>query len=190
MSRYISVPDGWTETRYEVGDSIVPSEIDDVGETIEEFEATYICDEHEIVVEITDSTDHEEGPFARYVVRVVQTLEADGYRDDVETHALATDDREQAEQLARSFMDDVNEDEHIIRCIETELWQSFVQFYCIDSSELPDNITADDVIQEIENDVDVANVADEESIEFDDEILVDVYPRPKDAVAEIGEIDE
>lgn len=192
MSEVISIPDGWTEARYEVGDEVVPDE-HDIGEANEEFEARYVSDEYDIAVEISDSINDELGPFAHYVVRAVQTVQADGYRDDIESHSLIADDREEAEQLALLFMQDVNEGEHILFCLEAEIWESFVQFYCIDSSRLPDDITVDDVVEAIESGGYVEGVGDEvpdddwDPIDDDDSILVDVYPVPEESVATVGD---
>jgi len=181
MGQFTELPDGWTELKYDTG----PKRGD--GPYTEEFEATWASEDDEIVVLSRHSVDAD--GTVTYPITVEQRIEKDGLGAEIQTHARVAEDRQNAEKLAVKFMEEVNSGQHKLRVMGVEVpdEMDFIQFYTISDSEIPGEMTAEQLIDLIDSEQepnDISDLPDEVSREVaeDQMIQVDVFPRHKSEV--------
>jgi hypothetical protein len=154
---------------------------------MEELEAMWVPADAEIRVSCRHSVDADGQ--VTYPIMVEQHVEYDGLGAVFQTHARVADNRKEAEAIAVEFMEEVNNGKHTLRVLGVQVPDDmdFVQFFTISDSELPGELTGDQLIEvidsnEYENDID--DLPDEISRELagDEMIQVDVFPRHKSEV--------
>jgi hypothetical protein len=165
MAEYASIPDGWQELTYETDD---------------QFEAHWVHSDEQIGVGVTQSTDAD--GTETYPVVVEQHVEHEQLATTIQSHALVAESRPEAERMAAEFMHEVDDGQHVLRVLDVEQWQEFYQFYCIADSELPGDVTADELIEAVDNEEyddsidDLPNDFDPTG-ETEQTVTVDVFPR-------------
>lgn len=186
MVQFTELPDGWSEVEYDVG----PQRGDNP--YTEELDAMWVSEDDEIRVSCKQSVDAN-GEVS-YPLMVDQHVSGDGYKTTIQSHGRVASDRKDAEQKAVAFMAEVNSGEHKLRVLGVDMpdEMDFVQFYTLSDSELPEGMTADQLIDVIDsgdeaNDID--DLPDEITREFAKEemVQVDVFPRHKSEVEQTDE---
>lgn len=168
MAEYMSVPDGWREVTYDV--------------TEDDFDANWVYEDAKVMVTATVSQDADGS--VTFPVVVEQRIEKDGLETDIQSHALIADTRKEAERMAAEFMHEVNEGHHVLRVMGVEEWKEFYQFYCVSDSEIPGELTADELIAAIDNEEYDDSIDDlpndfEPDLDAEHTVTVDVFPRHK-----------
>lgn len=187
MGQFTELPDGWQEVEYETG----PKRGDDP--YTEELDATWASNDEEILIHAEQSVDADGR--VTYPVVVEQHLRGDGYATEIQSHARVGRDRRDAESLAVEFMEDVNAGLHKLRVlgVQEPAQNSFIQFFTISDSEIPGEMTADQLIEVVNAADDYGNAIDALPDEITREqaedamVQVDVYPRHENEVEKIDE---
>lgn len=167
--QHSTLPDGWEEARYDTNG--------------DEYDATWARSDGQVVVS-SHSTRDSSGERI-YPIVVEQHLHDDetGLSTEVQSHSKTATSVDDAESMATNFMQDVNDGEHILHLMGVEEWRDFYHFYCISNSEIPGNITADELIEAIDNEEYDDDIDDLEQFGPDEAgeqtIQVDVFPRTK-----------
>lgn len=162
MAQYINIPGEWTEEVYKTGD----------------YRAIFSNNVDEIAVDIKSNT---QGSQVGFNMTVYQRIEYDDVEAKIRSHARTASSRKEAEKYAKEFMEEVNEGKHVLHCIGYEIYEEFVQFYTINDSELPANISSEKFISGLDNEeygnkiTDIGDNFNPE--EYDNAIYVDVFPR-------------
>lgn len=185
MVQFTELPDGWSEFEYETG----PRRGD--GPYTEELAATWASKDETIMVRAQHTVDAN--GVVTYPVMVEQQVSEDGLSTILQTHARTAEDRRGAEELAAEFMSEVNEGEHKLRVLGVQVpdRNDFVQFFTISDSQLPGEMTAEQLVEVVGSDDPdgIHNLPDEVTDEMDDEqmIQVDVFPRHKSDVEGVND---
>lgn len=186
MVQYQELPDGWRETEYSMGPSRAS------GPYKEELEAMWVPEDVQIRVSCRHSVDADGK--VTYPIMVEQHVEYDGLSAVFQTHSRVADNRKEAEEMAVEFMKEVNDGKHTLRVLGVQVPDDmdFVQFFTISDSELPGELTGDQLIEVIDSDEygnDIDDLPDEISRELagDEMIQVDVFPRHKSEVEGLNE---
>lgn len=164
----IDMPDGWTEVAFERDDGL---------------RGVWATEENGVTVYASESVDSND--VVTYPVVVEQHVEHDGYEADIETNSRVESTPEAAIEAAKEFMRVYNDGGLGVHVLGVEHWREYYQFYCIDNGELPDGLTADMLIDSIDNDMDFDDDIDEET-EIDDAdmvVEVSIYPRHETEVS-------
>lgn len=159
------VPDGWIEKEWIVGDA----------DQYDEVSGEWVSDDEEI--EITARHEVSEGGHVSYPIIVNQKVGNDEYETWVETHSTSASNAERARDAAIEFMREVNDGQHKIRLLSCETWREYVQFYTISDSDLPDDLTADMLIESINSDDFDSDIDMDEADAEDLDVTVDIYLR-------------
>lgn len=186
MAEFVTIPENWEEIEYDIG----PSRGD--GPHMEQFEAMWVSTDDEIRVSSRHSVDANGA--VTYPIMVEQRLQKDGLRSVFQTHARVADDRQEAEQMAVSFMETVDAGQHRLRILAVDQPDDsdFVQFYTISDSELPGSMTGEQIVDIIDSEDsanDIGDLPDDVTRELaeDEMIQVDIFPRHEDEVHEVNE---
>lgn len=186
MVQFTELPDGWREIEYDTG----PKRGD--APYTEELEAMWVSEDDKIRMTCRHSVDADGQ--VTYPVMVEQHVAGNGYKTTIQSHGRVADDRQDAEKKAVEFMEQVNDGEHTLRVLGVEMpdEMDFVQFYTLSDSELPEGMTADQLIDAIESNEDgndIDDLPDEITREFAKEemVQIDVFPRHESEVEETDE---
>jgi hypothetical protein len=181
MVQFEQLPDSWKELGYDTGPSRGS------GPYTEEFEATWASEDEQVLIHSHHSVDSD--GTVTYPVVVEQHLAGDGFKTEIQSHAKIGDDRREAESLAVQFMEEVDQGLHKLRVLGVQEpdQNDFIQFFTLSDSELPGDMTGEQLIHVINSDEygsDIDDLPDEISRELanDEMIQVDVFPRHKDKV--------
>jgi hypothetical protein len=174
MAEHMALPDGWSELTYEANDV---------------FDAVWAHEDEEIMVTATMADDIDG---ITYSVVVEQTIEYENMKTTVESHALVAESQKEAERMAAEFMHEVNDGHHALRVMGVDEWKEFYQFYCISDSEVPGEMTADELIESIDNeayDDDIDDLPDDYDPDEDADhvVTVDVFPRHQTEIEDIND---
>lgn len=169
MADLVEIPEGWSEVKYETSDG---------------YRALWACNDEPIAIDVEANV---QGRDIGYTAVVYQQLEHEGLSTEIQSHARMADNRQEIEELVVEFMHEVNDGQHILRVLDHELWEEFVQFYCINEDAMPGEITAAELIEGLDNDQfdnQIDDVPDDvDPREYADEIMtIDVFPRHKTEV--------
>lgn len=181
MVQFEQLPDGWKELGYETG----PNRGN--GRYTEEFEATWASEDDKILVHSHHSVDSDGR--VTFPVLVEQHISGNGFKTEIQSHAKIGEDRREAEEFAVAFMDEVDSGLHKLRvmAVQEPEQNEFIQFFTISDSEVPGEMTGDQLVDVINSDdyeSEIDDLPDEISRELasDEMIQVDVFPRHKDEV--------
>lgn len=171
------LPDGWEERGFETG----PQRGD--GPYTEEFEATWVDEDDEMVIHAHHSVDSRGE--VTYPIFAEQHIGNDEYETVVQTHNRLAEDRTECEEAVVEFMKESNAGKHRLRTMGVEVPEEndFVQFYCISDSELPEGMDGEQLIDVLDTDTDseIDDLPDHVTRELasDEMVQIDVYPRAK-----------
>jgi len=181
MVQFEQLPSNWQELGYDTGPRRGS------GPYTEEFEATWASEDDQILIHAHHSVDSSGR--VTYPVMVEQHIAGDGFKTEIQSHADIADDRKGAEEYAVDFMNDVNAGKHRLRVLGVQEPDEnpFIQFFTISDSELPGELTGDQLIEVVKGDEygsDIDDLPSEITRELADDqmIQVDVFPRHKDEV--------
>lgn len=179
MSEFAVIPDGWDEVSYDVGESLSNSD------HTEEFDAVWASTDEKISLHVQHTRD-EDGTIM-YPVVVEQTLDhEDEPTVTVQSHARVEHDRKSAERVAVEFMHEVNDGLHRLTPIGVEETDEFYEYYCLSDSEIPGDISAEQLIDAIDDeqyDDDIEELPENfDPTAGDPAIQIDVFPRHKNEI--------
>lgn len=176
MVQFTELPENWKEAQYETG----PSRGN--GPYMEELDAMWVSEDDHIRVSSRHSID--ENGDVKYPIIIEQHVEENGLSTIIQTHARIGDDRQDAEKQAVDFMKQVNDGEHKLRVLAADVpdEMNFVQFYTISDSQLPGEITAEqlvDVIKDAGDGNEISGLPEEitRDVAEDEMVQIDVFPR-------------
>jgi len=180
--QFESVPDGWAEIEYDVG----PSRSDEP--YTEELSAMWTSDDEHIAIRCRSSVSAT-GEVS-YPIRVQQVLEAGSLSTMVQTDATVASDRQDAESKAREFMASIDRSKYDLRAIAAvgPDENNFIQFFAIYNSELPGDMTGEQLVELIDaNDASGNQIADlpddvDQELADSEMIQIEVFPRYKEDV--------
>lgn len=135
MPEYAVLPEGWVETKYNTDDA-------------DEYSAQWAHEDHEIVVSVERSMDADGS--VSFPITVEQRVGMDGIYTIVSSHAKIADSGKEAERMAAEFMRGVRDGQYVLRTMDVRKWQGNYNFYCISDSEVPEGITADELIDALD----------------------------------------
>jgi len=134
---------------------------------------------------ITADPDTDDNFPGSYNLIVEQLVGDDEYEASVTTHASVLDTWDGVESEAIEIMEMVDSGNHVLRLLKTDTYRDFVRFFCISDDELPGEVTADELIDALEDNPYESDV--DGQIDYEDaDVVVDVYTRPKDDKAVVG----
>jgi len=130
----------------------------------------------------------------QYIVTIEQTIASDDYRTTITTHQRHESSLDDAIDAVGAYMDGVDAGEHTVRCLGTDVWRQYVQFYCISDSDCAGDLSAAMLIDAVDEsssyEVTAADVSgEEEPVSTTDDLVVtvDIYPRHTSVVEMIGD---
>lgn len=180
--QFESVPDGWAEIEYDVGPSRSSAPY------TEELSAMWTSNDDHIAIRCRSSVNATGD--VSYPIRVQQVLEVETLSTMVQTDATVASDRQDAESKATEFMAEIDRSKYDLRAIAAvgPDENNFIQFFAIYNSELPGEMTGDQLVELIDSGDasgnQIADLPDEIGSELADSemIQIEVFPRYKDDV--------
>lgn len=144
------------------------------------FRAVYVNEDVDVTVLVSEKGSGSETEFP---VIAEQRLESGDLSTSVTSHSRTHQSKEDAMESVLEFIEDIESGNNKLHVLDHDIWREWVQFYTISDSELPESMTADELIDAISGDedeivTDVSSV-DESKLAQAEELTVtiDVYPR-------------
>jgi hypothetical protein len=150
------------------------------------FEAKWKSPDGKVIVSARYE-EHGDDPEMQssYPVVVEQYVESDPYWTTIQTDVDLLASREEALDYASDLMTEIGSDDGRLRVLGHEEWRENVNFYCINDSELPGDLTADQLIDAVDQEAMAESDSNDDVSQVD--VQVDVYPRHESVVGRIDD---
>jgi len=174
-----TLPDGWDELTYDTGPDRGS------GPYTEELDALWVHESEQVRLTASHSTDATGLFYSLIVEQICEDPETE-ITAEIVSHSRVAEDRREVESQAVTFMQEMNDGKHRLRVLDVQIPDDhdFVQWYTICDSELPETLTAAELIEAIDTDGTDHDVSQLEAVQDelpdDQHIQVDVYPTLKD----------
>lgn len=172
------LPDGWEQVERDVGRRCGPKE------DHREYEAAWKSEDHKVVIEASCSQDDTT---PRYPVVADQWITHDGIGTDIQIAAEFTGTFREAEDRAVELMEEINDGQHLHHVLGMQEWRENYQFYCISNNEIPGDLTADDLIDDLEDEEFDGEDVERMEEEADVTVEVSIFPRHQQQITHIND---